>query len=77
MFIELRVNRERCGNAPGCRECASVCPVDVFGFEGDCLVVNRENEDECTLCELCLQACPAGAIRLVKLYETKPALTAT
>ena len=29
----------------------------------------EENLDECTLCDLCIQAAPPGAVRIVKLYE--------
>ncbi len=35
----------------------------------------QENLDECVLCELCINAAPPGAIRVVKLYsgESLPA----
>ena len=69
MFIELRVDRERCRDMSACGRCVEVCPVDVFALRDGRLVVDSENEDECTLCELCLQACPVGALLLVKLYE--------
>lgn len=68
MFIELRVSQERCRDASVCHECVRVCPVDVFRLEEDTLVLDHENEDECTLCELCLKACPREAIRIGKLY---------
>ena len=69
MFITLPINRELCVDGVGCSQCVDVCPVDVFRLEGGKLVTDVENEDECTLCELCLQTCPQGAIRLIKLYE--------
>ncbi len=33
-----------------------------------------ENLDECVLCELCLDAAPPGAVRVVKLYDGGAAL---
>jgi NAD-dependent dihydropyrimidine dehydrogenase PreA subunit len=33
------------------------------------LGVVSEEEDECTLCELCLDVAPAGAITIHKLYS--------
>ena len=33
-----------------------------------------ENLDECTLCELCLAAAPAGKLRVSKLYDEGRAL---
>jgi NAD-dependent dihydropyrimidine dehydrogenase PreA subunit len=29
----------------------------------------QKNLDECVLCDLCVQAAPAGEVRVVKLYE--------
>ena len=38
-------------------------------MEGGRPVVVGENEDECTLCELCLQVGVPDTITIVKLYE--------
>jgi NAD-dependent dihydropyrimidine dehydrogenase PreA subunit len=51
------------------RRLEQLCPVDIFQVEGGQLVVNADNEDECTLCRLCLQAAPPGALRVHKLYS--------
>jgi len=53
------------------RKLVEVCPVNIFELapEGGARVV-PENEDECVLCDLCLQASPPGGLRIVKLYET-------
>ena len=72
MFIVLEIDRERCLDGEYCGKCVNVCPVDVFGVEAGRLITVPENEDECTLCDLCLQACPEGAIQVVKLYEEVP-----
>jgi NAD-dependent dihydropyrimidine dehydrogenase PreA subunit len=35
----------------------------------------REGQlDECVLCELCLDAAPAGTVRVIKLYDDGAAL---
>ena len=54
---------------------AEVCPVDIFRATGAGVEIVEENLDECVLCELCINASPAGTIRVVKLYsgETLPA----
>ncbi len=69
MFLVLQVDRKRCRDGAACARCVDVCPVDVFRLEDGKLTIDAENEDECTLCELCLQACPQEALRLIKLYE--------
>jgi NAD-dependent dihydropyrimidine dehydrogenase PreA subunit len=48
---------------------ADICPVNIFGIEDGRVVVQTERQDECTLCELCLNAAPAGSIRIHKLYS--------
>jgi NAD-dependent dihydropyrimidine dehydrogenase PreA subunit len=45
-----------------------VCPVDIFKANGQVQVV-EQNLDECVLCELCVQAAPPGAVRVLKLYD--------
>lgn len=69
MFITLLIDRSRCECGTGCSQCADICPVDVFRLTEGEMVIDVENEDECTLCELCLQNCPQGALQLIKHYE--------
>lgn len=69
MFINVEVDHQLC-TAPGkCSRCVSLCPVDVLRLEPGGVVVDGVNEDECTLCDLCLEACQANALRIVRLYE--------
>jgi NAD-dependent dihydropyrimidine dehydrogenase PreA subunit len=66
LFITVKINEKKC--ATGCKACVDSCPVDIFILENDRLIVSAENEDECTLCGICLQRCPAGSIELIKNY---------
>ncbi|MCH7718921.1 MAG: hypothetical protein IIB21_05570 [Chloroflexi bacterium] len=52
------------------KQLVEVCPVSIFeqASDGSARVV-EENEDECVLCDLCVQAAPAGKVRVIKLYE--------
>ena len=68
MFIELRIAEDACTEARPCQSCVDNCPVDIFQLEDGKVVVNHVNEDECTLCDLCLSKCPVRAITLRKLY---------
>jgi NAD-dependent dihydropyrimidine dehydrogenase PreA subunit len=53
------------------KKLADVCAVDIFGQNADgSLKIVEENLDECVLCDLCIQAAPAGSVRVIKLYET-------
>jgi len=51
------------------KKVVSLCPVDIFTFANRQLTVQEEQVDECTLCELCLEAAPAGALVIRKLYK--------
>ncbi len=46
-----------------------LCPVEIFRLHQGVVTVNEANEDECTLCELCLHAAPPDAIRIHKKYK--------
>ncbi|MCI0708772.1 MAG: hypothetical protein L0154_01285 [Chloroflexi bacterium] len=70
LFIRVEINQEKI--APGMGdELVNLCPVDIFALEGDQLTVVEDNEDECTLCELCLKCASAGAITIHKLYKNE------
>jgi NAD-dependent dihydropyrimidine dehydrogenase PreA subunit len=56
---------------------ADVCPVDIFavGQNGSrALEIVQQNLDECVLCRLCLEAAPAGAVKVLKLYDAEAPL---
>ena len=68
IFIEVRVDREACQVAQGCKQCVRVCPVAAFEIDDRQVTQAHENEDECTLCNLCVDQCPGKAVQLVRLY---------
>ena len=47
----------------------SLCPVEIFTILDNRLGLQPEREDECTLCELCLNAAPDGALTIRKTYK--------
>ncbi len=74
IFIQITLDRGRLSTTDA-QLLATVCPVDIFGLEGGQLVVRPDEEDECTLCELCLKAAPAGAVMIRKLYKNEQLLS--
>lgn len=69
MFVRLEVDAELCAREPQCRECIQCCPVDIFSRnDGETARSVIDNEDECILCDQCIERCPVKAVRLVKLY---------
>jgi NAD-dependent dihydropyrimidine dehydrogenase PreA subunit len=67
IFIQINVD-EKQFTPDMSQEIVRICPVDIFETDGGRLAVIQEQEDECTLCHLCLEAAPAGALTILKTY---------
>ena len=75
LFIEVEVDRQVATDAALVKQLVEVCPVNIFerGSAGALHVV-EPHLDECTLCELCLNAAPPGTVRVKKLYGDQEVL---
>jgi ferredoxin-like protein FixX len=70
MFIDVQVDAKVAADPALAKKLTDVCPVNIFAQEKDGrLRIVEENLDECTLCDLCMQASPDG-VKVVKLYES-------
>jgi NAD-dependent dihydropyrimidine dehydrogenase PreA subunit len=70
LFIDVQVSAGAAKDAKLVAKLVEVCPVDIFEQDGDgALAIADANLDECTLCDLCVEAAPDGAVKVVKLYE--------
>ncbi len=70
LFINLEVDEQVASDPELAAKLTEVCPVDIFAVsDQNTLEIVEDNLDECVLCELCIQAAPAGTVRVVKLYE--------
>jgi NAD-dependent dihydropyrimidine dehydrogenase PreA subunit len=70
LFIDLDVDDQVASDPELAAKLTEVCPVDIFAVsDQNTLEIVTENLDECVLCELCINAAPAGTVRVVKLYE--------
>ncbi len=71
MFIRVDVENSVVEKTAGLADkLVEVCPVNIFkvGSKASSVEIVEDNVDECTLCDLCMQASPEG-VRVVKLYE--------
>ena len=75
IFVDVEVEASAAADPAVAAKLAEVCPVDIFTDAGGRVEIVKENLDECVLCELCINAAPQGAVRVIKLYsgETLPA----
>ena len=70
MFIDVHVDPKAAADTALAKKLVDVCPVNIFAQdERGALRIVEENLDECVLCELCIQAAPAGGVRVIKLYD--------
>ncbi len=68
-FIDIEIAASLTRDAELARKLAEVCPVDIFRAGDGGVELVQRNLDECVLCQLCINAAPAGALRVVKLYS--------
>jgi NAD-dependent dihydropyrimidine dehydrogenase PreA subunit len=73
-FIAVELSDTARSDAELAKRLEEACPVDIFAATENGTEIVPENLDECVLCELCLDAAPAGAVRVVKLYDGGAAL---
>jgi NAD-dependent dihydropyrimidine dehydrogenase PreA subunit len=69
VFIEVAVDDPAASDAELALKLEEVCPVDIFRATDSGVEVVAENQDECVLCRLCIEAAPAGAVHIRKLYD--------
>lgn len=69
VFIDVEVDASVAADAELAKKLEEVCPVDIFAATGSGVEIVAKNLDECVLCNLCVDAAPDGAVRVVKLYE--------
>jgi NAD-dependent dihydropyrimidine dehydrogenase PreA subunit len=69
VFIDVEVDASIASDAALAAKLEEVCPVDIFKDAGGTVEIVAENCDECVLCKLCIEAAPAGAVHVKKLYD--------
>ena len=68
LFISVQVSDAAAKDAAIAKKLEEVCPVSIFKATDSGVTIVEENLDECTLCDLCLEAAPKGAVQVKKLY---------
>jgi NAD-dependent dihydropyrimidine dehydrogenase PreA subunit len=68
-FIGVEVDDSVSGDLELARKLEEACPVDIYAASDGGVEIVDENLDECVLCGLCLDASPAGTVKVLKLYD--------
>lgn len=70
LFIDVKVDAAVAADPEVTKKLVEACPVDIFAAKDDgTLEIVGKNLDECVLCNLCVDAAPAGTVDVIKLYE--------
>ncbi len=70
MFVHVEIDADAAADTELAKKLTEVCPVNIFEVDPDGkAAIVEDNEDECVLCDLCVEAAPAGKVRVIKLYE--------
>lgn len=69
LFISVEVDESVAHDRELAAKLEEVCPVDIFRGGENGVEIVQENLDECVLCQLCMNAAPAGTVRVIKLYD--------
>ena len=57
----VNVDNEKC---IGCKRCYEVCPLDVYAWSDGTQHPVIAYEEECQMCFICQEECPAKAIKI-------------
>jgi NAD-dependent dihydropyrimidine dehydrogenase PreA subunit len=70
-FIGVDVDDATAADPEIAAKLEAACPVDIFALDPESkgVAIVEANLDECILCRLCLDAAPAGTVRVRKLYD--------
>jgi NAD-dependent dihydropyrimidine dehydrogenase PreA subunit len=75
LFIAVEVDDQAAADTELARKLTEACPVDIYAQAADGkLEIVEKNLDECVLCRLCLDASPAGTVKVIKLYDDSAVL---
>jgi NAD-dependent dihydropyrimidine dehydrogenase PreA subunit len=69
LFINVEVDPAVASDRELAAKLTEVCPVDIFAVGDSGVEIVEDNLDECVLCQLCINAAPAGAVKVIKLYD--------
>jgi NAD-dependent dihydropyrimidine dehydrogenase PreA subunit len=74
-FIAVEIDDQVAADHDLANKLSDACPVDIFAEGENGVEIVEQNLDECVLCRLCLDASPAGAVKVIKLYDNGAILT--
>jgi NAD-dependent dihydropyrimidine dehydrogenase PreA subunit len=69
VFIDVEIAEPAASDVDLSKKLEEVCPVSIFRATDSGTEIVSGQLDECVLCDLCVEAAPAGAVTIIKKYE--------
>jgi NAD-dependent dihydropyrimidine dehydrogenase PreA subunit len=69
VFIDVEIAEPAASDVDLAKKLEEVCPVNIFKATDSGTEIISGQLDECVLCDLCVEAAPAGAVTIIKKYE--------
>jgi len=69
VFIDIEFDEPAKSDPELASKLEQICTVGIFKASDAGTEIVRSQLDECVLCYLCTEACPAGSMRIIKKYE--------
>lgn len=69
IFIGIEIEGSAASDPELAKKLEEVCPVSIFRATEAGTEIVASRLDECVLCDLCVEAAPAGAVTIIKKYE--------
>lgn len=69
VFIDVKIAEPAASDVELAKKLEEVCPVSIFKATDSGSEIVSGQLDECVLCNLCIEAAPAGSVTIIKKYE--------
>lgn len=60
-MAKITINYDKC-EGEECAECVYVCSMEILKIDNGKIII--QNPEECSLCEVCMDVCPNGVIKV-------------
>lgn len=69
VFIDIEIDQPAASDPELAKKLEEVCPVNIYKATAQGTEIVPGQLDECVLCNLCVEAAPAGSLRIIRKYE--------